>query len=115
MARALAIAVLALLAGCAHTQAQVTVGAAPPAAGGFSGAVRVQAGSGAAALAALGLLAGAAWFESSQAGVRYRANPFLAIEPDAPRRAPPMDDARRVNAQDCTRPIEDASANLRCR
>jgi len=29
--------------------------------------------------------------------------------------APPMDETRTVNAQDCTRPIEDWSANLRCR
>jgi hypothetical protein len=29
--------------------------------------------------------------------------------------APPMDEARKVNLQDCTRPIEDWSANLKCR
>ncbi len=29
--------------------------------------------------------------------------------------APPMDEARTVNTQDCTRPIEDWSANLKCR
>lgn len=29
--------------------------------------------------------------------------------------APPMDENRTVNTQDCTRPIEDWSANLRCR
>jgi hypothetical protein len=29
--------------------------------------------------------------------------------------APPMDETRSVNTQDCTRPIEDWSANLRCR
>ena len=29
--------------------------------------------------------------------------------------APPLDEARRVNAQDCTRPIENPTANLRCR
>lgn len=28
---------------------------------------------------------------------------------------PPMDEARTVNTQDCTRPIEDWSANLKCR
>jgi uncharacterized protein YceK len=30
-------------------------------------------------------------------------------------RPPPMDAARRVNEQDCTQPIVDASANLRCK
>ena len=29
--------------------------------------------------------------------------------------APPMDETRSVNTQDCTRPIVDWSANLRCR
>jgi len=28
---------------------------------------------------------------------------------------PPLDPARRVKAQDCSRPIEDPSANLKCR
>jgi hypothetical protein len=30
-------------------------------------------------------------------------------------RPPPLDGARRVNEQDCTQPIVDASANLKCR
>ena len=29
--------------------------------------------------------------------------------------APPMDETRSINAQDCTQPIVDWSANLRCR
>jgi hypothetical protein len=28
---------------------------------------------------------------------------------------PPMDASRKVNAQDCTKPIEDGAANLMCR
>jgi hypothetical protein len=28
---------------------------------------------------------------------------------------PPLDESRRVNVQDCTRPIENPTANLRCR
>jgi hypothetical protein len=30
-------------------------------------------------------------------------------------RPPPLDAARRVNEQDCTQPIVDASANLKCK
>ena len=30
-------------------------------------------------------------------------------------RPPPMDAARRVNEQDCTQPIADGSANLKCK
>jgi len=39
------------------------------------------------------------------------ANPTRPLE----ERPPPLDGARRVNEQDCTQPIVDASANLRCR
>jgi uncharacterized protein YceK len=36
--------------------------------------------------------------------------------PTRPRDAlPPMDAARRVNEQDCTQPIVDGSANLKCK
>ena len=33
----------------------------------------------------------------------------------APAYVPPMDPARGVNLQDCTKPIENSSANLQCR
>lgn len=32
-----------------------------------------------------------------------------------PRRAPPMDPKRRINEQDCTRPIDLTAGNLRCK
>ena len=32
-----------------------------------------------------------------------------------PRRAPPMDPTRKVNEQDCTRPIDLGAGNLRCK
>lgn len=35
--------------------------------------------------------------------------------PTRPLQPPPMDATRRVNEQDCTQPIVDWSANLRCR
>lgn len=117
MTRAIAVAtVAALLAGCAHTHTQLTIGGTAPGTGGATGSVNVRAGSASAALIAIGILAGTAYVESREGAVRYRANPFLALDPDAPRTAPPpMDEARRVNEQDCTRPIADPAANLRCR
>jgi len=115
MIRTIAVAAAAFLAGCAHTQTQLTIGGTAPGTGGVTGSVNVRAGSASAALIAIGVLAGAAYAESREAGVRYRANPFLALDPDSPRSAPPMSEVRRVNEQDCTRPIEDAAANLRCR
>jgi hypothetical protein len=65
--------------------------------------------SAAVALLAAGLLA-AAWYGGD--GVNYGAGgayPFRGFW------TPPLDEARRVNAQNCTRPIEDSGANLRCR
>lgn len=44
---------------------------------------------------------------------RVNANPFAAITPTEP--LPALDPERRVNEQDCTKPIEDWSANLRCK
>ena len=32
-----------------------------------------------------------------------------------PRRAPPMDPKRRINEQDCTKPIDFSAGNLRCK
>lgn len=32
-----------------------------------------------------------------------------------PRRAPPMDPKRRINEQDCTRPVDMSAGNLRCK
>jgi hypothetical protein len=115
MIRAITAAVTAVLAGCAHTSAELAIGGTAPGTGGATGSVNVRAGSASAALIAIGIFAGAAYAESRQAGVRYRANPFLALDPDFPRAAPPMDEARRVNEQDCTRPVADPAANLRCR
>ena len=54
-------------------------------------------GSTAAALIGLGI-AGAVIYRSEASG-----------------RAPELAPVRRVNEQDCTRPIEDISANLKCR
>ena len=47
-------------------------------------------------------------------GLIYRANPFDAIHPRAPA-APELDASRNFNEQDCTKPIENWSANLKCR
>ena len=93
------------IAGCSHGQVQLSSGAASTTSGGTaisssSAGLNVQAsGSTAAALIGLGI-AGA---------VIYRS------EASAIERAPELAPVRRVNDQDCTRPIADISANLRCR
>jgi hypothetical protein len=115
--RLLATLLCALLAGCsAHTNVRIGSGAAgvPPGTSVTSSSVgaSVQSGSAAGALIAIGLLA-AAWHGagSDRVSGRHGAEPFSAIVGPVP----PLDETRRVHEQDCTRPIEDASANLKCK
>lgn len=114
MMRALVLAAAILVAGCAHTETRVAIGATAPG-GGVSAGVRLQAGSAGAALVAIGILAGAAWAESSQDGMRHGASALGALGAEPGRTVPPLDAARRIHEQDCTQPIADAVANLRCR
>ena len=61
--------------------------------------VHAHGGNGLAALVAAGML-------------------FIAVrsEQDRPAPYPPaMDESRRINAQDCTQPIDESAGNLRCR
>ena len=97
------VPICVLIAGCSHGQLQFNGGAASTTSGGTaisssSAGLNVQAsGSTAAALIGLGI-AGAVIYRSEASG-----------------RAPELAPVRRVNEQDCTRPIEDISANLKCR
>jgi hypothetical protein len=115
-----ALVVALLLAGCsAHMSVRIGSGATSIAPGtsvtSTSAGLRIQSTSTAGALLAIGVLAAAIYgSESTSGGIRTRANPFLALDRSA-RAAPPLDESRRVNEQDCARPIADASANLRCR
>ena len=82
-----------LIAGCSHGTTSGGTAISSSSAG-----LNVQAsGSSAAALIGLGI-AGAVIHRSEASG-----------------RAPELAPVRRVNEQDCTRPIEDISANLKCR
>jgi hypothetical protein len=103
MMRAIApLALAALLAGCGgHASVQVNSGGAP--AGGVSSGstINIQGRSSLGTLLSIVLIA----------GVAYEG------ERDAPwsARAPEPDPSRRVVEHDCTKPIEDWSANLKCR
>lgn len=102
--KAVFVAAFALvLSGCA-SHGQVS---------GGTGSVSFQVNSSRAALIAVGVLAIVSEHEREQ---EYRhSNPLTAFDPAAGRAVPPMDAARRVHEQDCSKPIEDWSANLRCR
>lgn len=90
---------LVLLPGCgAHTGLGVSTGAggpAPQAAASF----QMHPGPALGTLIGLGFLATIVRGESDHAD----------------RAAPPLDPQRRIREQDCGKPIDDDSANLRCR
>jgi hypothetical protein len=93
--RILAIALAALTAGCAsHTQITVGQGAAS----GTQLGIDIQSGSAVGAIVAIGVLGAAIHGQGSD-----------------PADPPPLAGGRTVREQDCTRPLEDPSANLRCR
>lgn len=105
----------ALAAGCASSHHRIDVGASSrgtPVAGTSSrgGALSVEYPSGSALpgfviLTALGL-----WIYSEAASGVLAADRLGARREEAP-----LDPRRSVNEQDCSKPIESPTANLRCR
>jgi hypothetical protein len=88
-----------LLSGCgAHTGLGISIGGGgpvPQASAGF----QIHPGQTAGTLIGLGFLAAFVRGDSDSAG----------------RAEPELDPTRRVQERDCSKPIEDYSANLRCR
>jgi hypothetical protein len=97
--RRLATLAVVLLAGCAHSSMVATSSGTTVTT--TSASVSVGSSSSAGAWVLLGII-----LISAEA-----ANPTRPLA----ERPPPLDAARRVNEQDCTQPIVDASANLKCR
>jgi hypothetical protein len=89
-----------LATGCAHTQTAINAGTgAGSATTGMSGSVSVHGHSNSlAALIFAGMFLAAA--------MTYR---------EPPAATPELDASRRINEQDCTRPIDESAGNLRCR
>lgn len=114
MMRGLILPLALLAAGCGgHSNVQLSSSGAPATGVSAGGSVGVQGGSTVGGLILIGVLGATVFGESYDNGIRYRANPFDAIRPMRP--APQLDASRRVLEQDCTKPIEDWSANLKCR
>jgi len=109
-----ALVAAVLLAGCAHTGVAInSSGAAAAGTTAVSGSVAAS-GSGAAAFALFAIAAVAIHStESWNGNTNYNANPFGGIS--SSQQAPELDDRRRVNEQDCSKPIKDWSANLKCK
>ena len=96
MMRTLALSLVVLLAGCGgQSSVQVNTG------GGSTGSASVPGSSRVGTLLSIIFLSGLA-YEGE------RAMP-LSVH------APELDPLRRVVERDCTKPIEDWSANLKCR
>jgi hypothetical protein len=102
--RAIAAGLLVfVLAGCGgHSYVQVGSSGSPSTGVSTGGSVSVHGYSTLGTLLALAVLASASW----QAD--HAAPPFS-------RAVPPLDPSRLVAERDCTQPIEDWSANLKCR
>ncbi|MEO8717308.1 MAG: hypothetical protein ABI423_03705 [Burkholderiales bacterium] len=103
----LGLIVFVLITGCTHASVQMNSGGGTTAtttsvSAGYSG----QGSAAAWLLIGIGLIA--AEYGGSQAA-RERG-----LEPERPG-ARTLDAARQVNEQDCSKPITDWSANLKCR
>ena len=94
-----------MLAGCSSVSVNVTQTAttAPVTSSSY-----IATQSAAATLLFAGLLA-AAWYGGD--GVTYGSGAYSHWSIWAP----PLDEARTVHVQSCTQPIENPTANLRCR
>ena len=122
MKRVIALLLCVQIAGCAHGVATVSTSTAATtgtAAAGTTavGAQVTAASSGAGAIALFAVAAAmmmAASTESPSGTTTYSANPFSAMDSSS-RRPPELDAGRRVHEQDCTKPILDWSANLKCK
>jgi len=114
MKRLLVLFLAMCLVGCAQTGVAInssgTVAAGTTA---VSGSVAAS-GSGVAGLALFALAAVAIHStESWNGNTSYNANPFAGIS--SSQQPPELDGKRRVNEQDCSKPIKDWSANLKCK
>lgn len=124
MKRLLILMLCVQIAACAHGAATVSTSTAAATGAATAGSTAVGAqvtaassGAGAIALFALAaVMMMRASSESASGTTTYSANPFSAIDPSPSSRRPPeLDAGRRVHEQDCTKPIVDWSANLKCR
>ena len=102
MMRAVALSLALLLAGCGgHSNVQFASSALPSGSVSSGGSVQARSQSTLAVLIAIGVLMGVSYAND-------RGTP-----PSTP--VPELERSRRVLEQDCTKPIKDGSANLRCK
>ncbi len=114
MTGGIVVSLAVLLAGCSgNVNVQGSAGGGTVSSGSN---VNIQGRSGFGNLLAIGVLVGMSYGSEramEEAGPPFAARPGYVTLPST--RAPDLDPRRRVVEQDCTRPIEDWSANLKCR
>jgi len=112
-----AVIVAALVAGCSHMQINAGSNTSSASTGtsitSGSGGLQVQSGSRslATAIVIMGIAAGAVEDSREERSFPSPAALFPQYTPPAPELAPD----RRISEQDCTRPIDFSSGNLRCK
>jgi len=115
--RGVALSLFLLVAGCGgNSYMQLTSSGSPATGVSTGGSVHVQGGSTFAALLAIGILAGASYAsdrEYEASGMQRRSSPFTPMQHHGA--VPELDATRTVNEQDCSKPIVDGSANLKCK
>jgi len=113
----LALSFAVLLAGCGgHANVQMNSGGAPASGASTGGSVNIQGSSTFGTLLAIGILVGMSYGSDrtvEDSGARSTARSSYAMSPSG--RVPELDPSRRVMEHDCTKPIEDWSANLKCK
>jgi len=107
--RRIAVALALCAAGCSNNS-YIIYGSGSPAVGAPTGTTAFVQGSTSSSSAAF-----AAVFLLHWAFLNERWDQSAGMYGSSTVPAPPMDETRSVNAQDCTQPIVDWSANLKCR
>jgi len=118
---AFAVSLSLLAAGCGGTDYYVRYASSGTPTTGVSsgGTVYVQGSSSGPtygyviAILTLGYLLSGGYPEPQAYGFNYPANPPMAWGRNVP--VPELEPARSVNEQDCSKPIENWSANLKCK
>lgn len=115
--RGVVLSFVLFAAGCGgHSNVQLASSGSPATGVSSGGSVNIQGRSTVGVVIAIGILAGASYAsdrEYESYGMQRRSSVFTPMQRDLP--VPELDPARTVNEQDCSKPIENWSANLRCK
>ena len=117
MMRSIVVSFALFAAGCGgHSNVQFSSSGSPSTGVSTGGSVHIQGRSTVGVLIAIGILAGASYAsdrEYESYGIQRPSNPFTPMQRSRP--VPELDATRTVNEQDCSKPIENWSANLKCK